>query len=542
MLNQKNLHADYTGISQNYQLFLPLNIEKIIPADDPVRLVDAFVEGLNLSDLYQTFDRIRNNSATPRQMLKVMIYAFMNSRFSSRQIEDACRRDINFWFLLAGSPAPDHSTIARFVSLHLARCSRDLLAQMTSFLREIGELSEETVFIDGTKIESCANRYTFVWKKAVTKHQIKKLEKAAAFVQETEEKYGLRVVHNGKVSIHSLKKLRKQLYRLKAEEGIEFVRGVGKRKMPLQRTVEELDGILEKLKEYNHKLHICGNRNSYSRTDEDATFMRTKDDHMKNGQLKPAYNVQHAVDSDYIVWTAVMPNPSDTKTLIPFMREMEEILGFRYRKVTVDAGYESEENYLFLEENGQLAFIKPTNYEVSKTKKYQSDIGRRENMDYNEEKDEYTCHNGQILKATKVERQKTDTGYRREVTVYQCENCKGCPYQRECIKGNNCKTPFEERNKVLNVSKTFEKKRQESLERIRSEEGRLLRINRGIQAEGSFSLVKDGLGFRRYHYRGKENVLAESILLGMAGNLVRLHFKIQSGRRGQHLHPLKKEA
>ena len=144
-------------------------METMIPADDPVRLLSAFVEGMDLSELYATYERIRKNQASPRQMLKIMLYASMNRLFSSRSIEAACKRDINFMFLLEGMPAPDHAAIARFVSLHMSSCSKKLMAEVSTILHELGEVSGKTVFIDGTKIESCAKKYTFVWKKSVTK-------------------------------------------------------------------------------------------------------------------------------------------------------------------------------------------------------------------------------------------------------------------------------------------------------------------------------------------------------------------------------------
>ena len=168
---------------------LALEMETMIPADDPVRLLSAFVEGMELSELYATYDRIRKNQASPRQMLKIIIYASMNRLFSSRDIETACKRDINFMFLLEGMPAPDHSTIARFISLHLSACSKNLFSNVTSHLYELGEISGKTIFIDGTKIESCANKYTFVWKKAVTKHQAKLFEKILSLIEECETLY-----------------------------------------------------------------------------------------------------------------------------------------------------------------------------------------------------------------------------------------------------------------------------------------------------------------------------------------------------------------
>ena len=166
----RNIYQDYTSFSLYYQIKLPLDLEISIPSDDPVRLVSAFVEEMDLSELYKTYGRIRKNQATPRQMLKLVIYAAMNRIYSSRDIRKACKRDINFMYLLEGMPAPDHATIARFISLHFSACAKVLLAQMSDLLYLLGEISGKTIFIDGTKIESAANKYTFVWKRAITKN------------------------------------------------------------------------------------------------------------------------------------------------------------------------------------------------------------------------------------------------------------------------------------------------------------------------------------------------------------------------------------
>ena len=540
MLTLNTLQADYTLYNACYQIKLPLQMETMIPSDDPVRLLSAFVEGMDLSDLYATYDRIRKNQVSPRQMLKITIYAAMNRIYSSRDIESACKRDINFMYLLEGAPAPDHSTIARFISMHLSQCSKQIMAQVGSILLEIGEISGENIFIDGTKIESVANKYTFVWKKSVTKNMVKLTDKICMFCAECEELYGFKIVYKNQVSLHTLKRLRKKLYKLVADENVEFVYGSGKRKTVLQRSIETLEEYIEKLKEYNHKLYLCGTRNSYSKTDIDATFMRMKEDAMLNGQLKPAYNLQHGVDSEYVTWLDIFSAPTDTSTLIPFLKDMEDSLPFKYTNIVADAGYESEENYVFIESNGQNGYIKPQNYELSKTRKFKKDISRRENMAYNSASDSYTCKNGRELRAIKQKNEKTATGYYRHVTIYECEDCSNCPYKKDCIKGNNCKTAFENRKKILYVSRKMEEKRAECLERITSEYGTQLRMNRSIQAEGSFANVKEDMNFRRYMYRGKSNVLAQSILLAIGYDINKLHHKIMSERTGTHLFKLKK--
>ena len=535
------LQKNYTLNQGNYQLKLPFDIGRIIPENDSVRLLSQLVEGMDLSDLYSTYERIPENPS-PRRMLKIVLYSYMDGDFSSRSVEMNCRRDINFMYLLEGSPVPDHATIARFRSLHFAECAQGILSQMSGLLYGIGEVSGDSIFIDGTKIEANANKYTFVWKKSTTKNLEKLLAKLAAFVDECEQLYGLKIIYGNQVRMKHVKKLRRKLYGLKAKEGICFVHGTGKRKTQLQKSIETLEGYLEKLKEYTRKLYICGERNSYSKTDHDATFMRMKEDAMGNGQLKAGYNVQHGVDSEYIVWLSAGPQPTDTTTLIPFLKEMGEHLSFKYHKIVADAGYESEENYHYLEENGQIPYIKPANYEISKTRKYRNDIGRVENMEYDMLSDTYTCRNGKKLPAACMKKERTKTGYERETTVYSCADCGGCPYKKECIKGNHSKKPIEERNKNLYVSRKFIEYREADLERITEEEGCELRMNRSIQVEGSFGDLKQDMGFRRFLCRGTQKVKAELILHALAHNVRKLHRKIQDERTGSHLFRLKKSA
>lgn len=204
-----------------------------------------------------------------------------------------CKRDISSMYLLEGKPVPDHATFARFRSIHFAPCVKRILAEMPNLLYGFGEASGETIFIDGTKIEACANKYTFIWKKAVTRNRGKLLIKIAGLIAECEQLYGIRIVHGDTVKMKHVKRLRKKPYVLKQEENIEFVHGIGKRKPALQKSIETLGGYLERLKGYTQKLHVCGKRNSSSKTDLDATFMRVKEGAMGNGQLKPAFNMQH---------------------------------------------------------------------------------------------------------------------------------------------------------------------------------------------------------------------------------------------------------
>lgn len=536
-----NLRKDYTISERNYQLRIPMNIDICIPNDDCVRLISQFVEEMDLTALYGTYERLPSEKyASPEIMMKIMLYAYHEGKdISSRTIEKRCKRDINYMYLLEGKPAPDHATIARFRTAHFAKCAEHYMVQMSEMLHESGQITESEVFVDGTKIEANANRYTFVWKKAVTKHQARLLRKTALLVGEIIERYDLKPLWNKEVKKKHVKKILGKLKSCAAESELQFVHGRGHRKEQLQKDIEDLENALSKIREYETKLHRCGKRNSYSKTDNDATFMHLKDDHMMNGQLKPAYNLQHAVNSGYIVMVGLFPNPGDTLTLKPFMETMHRSFSFRFKRIVADAGYESEENLKFLEAESIKAFIKPSNYEQIGTRKFAKQIGAKENMEYDAENDRYICHNGKYIVRTGTRSQKTASGYIREIARYYCKDCDGCPYRGACMPGKNWKKPVEKRYKSLTVSREFERLRAQEYERINSDEGKMLRMNRSIQAEGSFADIKGDSEFTRYLCRGKENVFAESVLYAMAHNLGWLHSRIQNDKLDQHLYELK---
>ena len=539
MSMQQILHKDYTSYGGTFQPSLPLNFEFQIKKDDPVRLLLHCIHQMDLTPLYRSFRRAERNLVSPHQLLAILIYAYMNQIYSSRRIEEVCLRDIHFMYLLEGQPAPDHTTIARFRRDHFAPCAKEILAQMAQFLASVGAISFENLFVDGTKIEAVAVKYTFVWKKGVAKNRTKLMEKLGTFLAGVEKEFGIHLRRGSEIRLHHLKRLRRRLKRIQREQNIIFVYGSGKRKTVLQRTMETLDSYISRLKDYTKKLHICGDRNSFSKTGYEATFMRMQEDAMKNGQLKPAYNLQYGVEVSFIVWAGVYQNTTDTRTLIPFLEDFQEYIGTRSRNIIADAGYESEENYLYLRDKGQASYIKPNNYEISKKRKWKNDIGRRENMVYLAGEDVYLCAEGKCLSAVGTRRTKSAGGYISEKTLYACAACRGCERKGQCIHGNHSKIQLEERVKRLEVSKVFQREREENLARIRSTEGILLRMNRSIQVEGAFAQIKENFGFRRFLTRGQESVLGEAILLALAHNVLRLHEKIQRDTVGRHLIALK---
>lgn len=506
------------------QVELPINLEIKIEESDPVRKVVEICEKLDYSELESTYLRTWRK-VNPRTMFMLLVYGYMNRAYSSREIEHLCKVDIRFMWILNGEPVPDHTTIARFQNEKLTAAIEDLFYQFVQMLIEMGEVTYRNVFVDGTKIEANANKYTFVWAKAVEKNRQKLLHRISQELPEIEKRNGISEEANLVEAINAMLSL-KEMYH------VEFVRGSGKRKTGLQRDCETLCGYLERLEAYENDLSICGKRKSYSKTDADATFMRMKEDAMRNGQLKPGYNVQIMADSEYIVGMGLFPNPTDTTTLIPFLDRVQEKIGYRIRQVVADAGYASEENFTYLEKSGIEAYIKPNQYEVRKTRKFRKDIFRVENLIYDEANDRYLCPNSKQLNFAYESHHKSENGYPITKKNYVCEDCSGCPYRMKCFKGN-----YE--NRKVGVSQTYARQNREATERITTEEGILLRMNRSIQVEGAFGVLKQDFAFRRFLTRGKRKTETQFFLLAFAFNVHKLWNRLNSGRFQTSLFPIK---
>jgi transposase len=520
-----NLHKNYSKNSRHIQLCLPISTEFLIPADDSVRLLGQILEELDYSKLYSAYSpQGRNPAVSPKNLFKVIVYGTMEDITESRKLELACRRDVNFMWLLEGESAPDHNTIARFRTQRLADCIEDLFGQFIEKLHALGEIAFENIFIDGTKIEACANKYSFVWKKATAKNEAKLLVKISKFLAD-------KTLSEDEESLPGPKRLRvfRQVLQQQVEDtGIQFVHGTGKRKTQLQRDIETVDALLSQWEKYQKYNALFDGRNSFSKTDTDATFMHMKEDHMRNAQLKPGYNVQIGVEGEYIVHADISSERSDPLTLIPFLKSMEEAYGRKVPNIVADAGYESEENYQYLKDNGQTAYIKPSNHEVMKKRGFKKQIGKRENMEYHETEDIYICAAGKRLNAMGVRYRRSKSGYTATITTYECESCVSCELKTSCTKAAG--------NKKMEVSKAFMALRGESQANITSNQGIMLRMNRSIQVEGAFGVLKEDHGFRRFLLRGKKNVRTEFLLMSLGYNINKLHNKIQQDRCRQLLH------
>ena len=514
----------YSGKREEYQLVIPLEVGVKIGEDEPVRLLSRVMEEMDYSKLKAACPYWgRKGKATPRHLAKVILFGYMNGNTSVRGQEDACRYDLRYQWLLEGRPAPDHNTIARFRSGKMAEVLEDLFYQFVRKLHDLGEIGYENVYADGTKIEAYANKYDFVFRKAVMKNEQKLNRKVDSFMGYIQREYDpfLR-------SDATQEDIRQLLLRKQEEEGVVFVKGKGKHKTQLQKDMEALEEMYVRQLKYDAYNDIFKGRNSFSKGDHDATYMHMKEDAMRNGQLKPGYNVQLGVEAEYVVGVDVGPERNDVNTMIPLFERMEKGIGQRYENAVMDAGYESEENYEYLKRKGIASYIKPQNYEKSKTRRWQTNAYLIENMPYDAQTDIYTCPGGNSMRPTGLHRSRSKTGFVSEITVYEGTGCQGCPLKAKCTRAKG--------NRKLYVSKRMKELRAESLANITSPKGAILRVNRSIQSEGMYGNLKENLGFRRFRMRGARKVFTEVLLYAMACNMNKLFNKIQQNRTGVMLH------
>ena len=502
--------TNYTLVNDTIQLRLNFNTEIYIQNDVKLRLVKNIIERMNLSELKKVYSSFgRKSTVNPVTMLEIIIFCYSEGIFSSREIEKSCKYDLRIIYLLDGSKAPDHSTINRFRK-KILELTPDILNQMVQILIEENQIDLSSIYIDGTKIEAYANRYSFVWRGSIEKWQEKLIEKI-------KEELGLSKSLIPDQVLQAVTTIFKQLRKKCKQKKIKFVYGKGKRKTREQRDYELLKDWKEKLESYKKHLEIMGDyRNSYSKTDHDATFMRMKEDHMKNGQLKPAYNIQLASASGFIIGENISHHPSDMYTLKPFLMTLLENYQGKLEKIVADAGHESEENYVYLAENKLTSYIKPSNYEKLKTRKYKKEQEFRESLKYDEKQDKYISQDGKEFIRCNDRYSKRKSGYITKTKIYRCFD-----WNKEGQK-----------TKGIYISETFQKYREESLKNIKSDQGIEERLNRSIQAEGAFSKIKSGLNYNRFHHRGKENIISEICLLSMGLNLNKLASKIENKNLG----------
>jgi transposase len=380
------------------------------------------------------------------------------------------------------------------------------------------------LFVYGYMTKVCSSRYTFVWKKSVEKNDKKLDEKLRAYIrmadaiwEDENQEYRERDLEElgGKEGYTSkdVKELAGVL-----RERIEHLETDGeeerKKKLKKELKTVETDYLVRK-KRYEKAKRVCGKRNSYSKTDPDATFMRMKEDRMGNGQLKPGYNVQIGTENNFVTGYDIFPNPTDTRTLKPHLKRQKKRFGMSPQVVIADAGYGSEENYEYLENQKSVAVIKYSMFRKERTRKWKEDIWKTDNWQYNAEGRYYVCPNGKHLTWRKTYKRRTDAGYLITVDQYECESCKYCRLKKRCTKAKG--------NRRIERNENWLRLKAQAKKILENEPYKELRKQRGVEVETVFGQIKGNQGYRRFLLRGNAKVAAEWGLLSLGYDLKQLY-------------------
>jgi transposase len=495
---------------QHQVMLFPPDLNDLIAANHPVRVVNQVLEQIDITQLLQQYKPGGTSSYHPRMLLKVLVYAYINNIYSSRKIEEALSQNICYMWL-SGMQKPDHNTINRFRGQRLQKSLRPIFTQVVLLLCEEGLLSIKDLYTDGTKIEANANRYTFVWGNAIKtnkekmKQQLNELWQyaqsvAASELSDDDDPDGFEKIESEKVS-KTITAINEALKDKPVNKEVRQKLGYAKKHWPAA------------LQKYEQQQQVIGPaRNSYSKTDPGATFMRLKEDHMKNGQLKPAYNLQLSTNNQYVTTYSIHQHATDTNTLIPHLQQHLRDFKVNPNTITADAGYGSEKNYQWLENKRITAYVKHNAFDRSlkkrgrDTKPYSTD-----KLTYDQQRDQYLCPSGKPMKNVGSYCNKNKTGFEQTFTKYQAKNCKGCPLKEQCHQ--------QQGNRIIEVNHNLNRLRKKADKRLKTKRGILKRKQRCIEIESVFANIKQNHHFRRFMLRGIEKVTIETGLLALAHNL-----------------------
>lgn len=571
MFNYNYHYNKYFDLGQQK---LNFNLYQIgLPEDDPVYTLKRILKELNFNKLLAKYSNKGRKGYNPIMIYALIVYANMRGIRSVDTIVDLCQRDICFMWLAQGEK-PKRDVFYDFMNNKATvEIMENLHYQFIDILKKEGYVSLKSLFIDGTKIETNANRYTFVWRGSINYH----LSNLLITIEELFKKYNRLLTSNGydkkynlyeeemfviegidkvreiiknnkkrklskkkKISNNKilqinnicpikLLELQKNLAKIAKEEKIEFVYGKGNKKTELQRIYESIESSGERLMKYKKSFEkMRDDRNSYSKTDVEATFMRMKEDHMLNGQLKPAYNVQIAVENYFIIHTSVSSDRTDYDTLIPIIEKHHKNTGVKLSEITADSGYSSEKNLKYLKDNKIDSYIKLQEHEKKKTKKYYQQKGKHYNMEKIETIDStgarivyYKCHDSRALEFVRDEIS-TKNGTTRNFKVYESKDCRGCPYKSECLYRYDEEKDIH-KNKIMKINEDWEELKKESERNILSQKGIKNRQIRSIQTEGHFGDMKENDGLRRFNHRSREKNYKEMMYNIMGRNINKYH-------------------
>lgn len=494
--------------NRKQNLLLPPSLDELVPENHMVRVVDAVIDRLDISDILSTYRGGGNSAFNPKMMLKVLVFAYLSNVYSSRRIEELLKRDIYFMWL-AGMKRPDFRTINYYRGKRLKEGFDTVFTQVVRLLHEEGFVSLKVQYIDGTKIESVANKYTFVWRGSVEKYDARLKAKTEALLRQIEQNHAIENQENPVPEELTAEEVTKRVERIKEKVDAD---NLGKEERKALKQIET-DSV-PRMNRYREQLETMGSRNSYSKTDPDATFMRMKEDAMLNGQLKPGYNVQISTENQFITNFGIYQRPTDTLTMISYLESFKARYGMQSEEIVADSGYGSEENYEYMFSNGMTPYVKYNMFHVEQRRGYRNNPFRVSNLFYNPDDDFYVCPMGQKLNFIRQEKRYTASGYQQTVSVYRASRCEGCPLRGQCHKSK--------RDRQIEVNHTLDDYKARARELLTSEQGIKHRSNRPIEPEAVFGQIKECGRFRRLRLKGLTGAKIDFGLKALAHNLRKL--------------------
>ena len=494
--------------NRKQNLLLPPSLDELVPENHMVRVVDAVIDRLDISDILSTYRGGGNSAFNPKMMLKVLVFAYLSNVYSSRRIEELLKRDIYFMWL-AGMKRPDFRTINYYRGKRLKEGFDAVFTQVVRLLHEEGFVSLKVQYIDGTKIESVANKYTFVWRGSVEKYDARLKAKTEALLRQIEQNHAIENQENPVPEELTAEEVTKRVERIKEKVDAETL---SKEERKALKHIET-DSV-PRMNRYRGQLETMGPRKSYSKTDPDATFMRMKEDAMLNGQLKPGYNVQISTENQFITNFGIYQRPTDTLTMISYLESFKARYGMQSEEIVADSGYGSEENYEYMFSNGMTPYVKYNMFHVEQRRGYRNNPFRVSNLFYNPDDDFYVCPMGQKLNFIRQEKRYTASGYQQTVSVYRASRCEGCPLRGQCHKSK--------RDRQIEVNHTLDDYKARARELLTSEQGIKHRSNRPIEPEAVFGQIKECGRFRRLRLKGLTGAKIDFGLKALAHNLRKL--------------------
>jgi transposase len=510
------MNTKFKEYSQGQLLLLPPSIEELVAPGHMARVIDDFINQLDICNIKDAFPGGGCPAYNPVMMLKVLIYAYCSKAFSSRDIERNLKQDVVFMWL-SGMQRPDHNTINRFRSFYLSKVLDEVFFQVVWMLKDQGYISLKDLFVDGTKIEANAGRYTYVWRKNTERYKESVKNRISLLLDEIDQinaKEDQELGNRPSKELTIGEQISPGEIKVRAEEASMALKkkivstGDKRQAIILRKTSQELDENIERLKAYESQEDILNGRNSYSKTDNGATFMRTKED-----TLRPCYNPIISTDNQFIVNVTISQNPADN---VGFIEHVEKLLSWRDGSLKPenyvgDAGFGNEENYEYLLHNKIDNYLKYSTFGYEQTEDYHENIFLPGNMEYDPKNDCFICPAGKMITNTGESNRVTATGYVVQTKVYECEDCNGCPIASRCK--NSCG------NKRFTRSNNLEIYKMQTRENLNSEKGIKLRKQRSHDVETPFADIKHNMGVRKFRLRGKEKATTEMLWIALAHNI-----------------------